>query len=220
MADVITRVDELPAPPAPGLDDAVDDALVGLPAPPRARVRVLGALLVAVSVAASFLAWQLRDDVQFAFSSASPIELGDGRTVDVSQLAPNRMVHIHAAPEMAGAVRYTRPLFPGEHVVFPIAGRVAAPLFIQVDGTQVSPGDFVGRIIPFNGAGGRYARVGRFLSDDLGENVHANTYLIVDGVAPRNMMWAVGLMAFLLALAVTDLLFLARLLRPSERLGR
>jgi hypothetical protein len=155
--------------------------------------------------------------VCFAFSSDTPIELGDGRTVDVSQLAPNRMVHLRAAPEMAGAVRYSRPLFPGEHVVFPIAGRVGEPLFVQVDGAQVTPGEFTGRIIPFSGAGGRYARVGRFLSSELGENVHGGTYLVVDGVSPRNVMWAVGLVAFLLALAVTDLLFLGRLVRPAEK---
>ena len=202
-------------PPAPGLDDAIDDALVGLPAPPRVRVRVLGALLGAISLASAGLTWQLRDDVRFAFTAPTAVELGDARTVDVTEIAPNQLVHVHAAPEMAGAVRYTRPFYPGEHVVFPVAGRSGTPLYIQVDG-DAAPGDFTGRIIPFSGAGGRYARVGSYLQHDLGAAVSANSYLIVTGVTPRTMWWAPALAAFLLALALSDLAFLGRLLRPAD----
>ncbi len=215
-AKTATDLDQIPPPPAPGLADAVDDALAGLPAPPRTRVRVLGALLGAISLTAGALTYQLRDDVRFAFTRPTAVELGDGRTADVSHLAPNQLVHIHAAPQMAGAVQYTRPLYPGEHLVFPVAGRAGDPLYIQVDGNNVEPGEFTGRIIPFSGAGGRYARVGSYLQHDLGASVTANSYVIVTGVSPRSMWWAPALAAFLLALALSDLLFLARLLRPAD----
>ncbi len=205
-----------PPPPAPDLGDAIDEALVGLPAPPRTRVRVLGALLGAISIASAGLAWQLRDDVRFAFTAPHAVELGDARTADLTGLAPNQLVHLRASPEMAGAVRYVRPLYPGEHLVFPVAGRATAPLYIQVDGTTVAPGDFTGRLIPFSGAGGRYARVGSYLQHNLGASVTANSYVIVTNVTPRSLWWAPALAAFLLALALSDLLFLGRLLRPAD----
>lgn len=217
MSDTVSNTDVLPPPPMPGAADTLDEVLVGLPAPPRVRAGVLGALLVAISFTAVFLAWQLWDDVQFAFASAVPMELGDGRTAEVKHLKPNRMVRVRAAPQMAGAVRYHRLFIPGEHVVFPVAGRTGEPLYIQVDGASVTSGEFTGRLIPFGGAGGRYARVGNFLARELGAPVTGGTYLIVDGVTPRSFWWAPLLVSFLLALAVSDLLLLYRLLRPIER---
>jgi hypothetical protein len=100
--------------------------------------------------------------------------------------------------------------------VFPIAGRTGAPLYVQVDGESVEPGDFTGRIIPFSATGGRYARVGSYLQHDLGAPITQNSYVIVTGVTPRTMWWAPALAAFLLALALTDLAFLGRLMRPAE----
>lgn len=215
-AKTASSQDILPSlPPAPGLDDAIDEALVGLSAPPRTRVRVLGALLGAISIASIGLAWQLRDDVRFAFTAPHAVELGDARTAELTGLAPNQLVRLRASPEMAGAVRYVRPLYPGEHLVFPVAGR-ATPLYIQVDGNTVAPGDFTGRIIPFSGAGGRYARVGTYLQHNLGAAVTPNSCVIVTHVTPRSLWWAPALAAFLLALALGDLLFLGRLLRPAD----
>lgn len=216
MSDAITDTDALPPPPAPGTADVIDEALVGLPAPPRVRTRVLGLLLTAISAVSLFLAWQLRDDVRYAFSSSTPVELGDGRTTDVGHLGPNRLVRLTAAPQMAGAVHYTRPLYPGEHTVFPVAGRTGEPIYVQVDGTAVIPGEFTGRLIPFAGAGGRYARVGQFLHRSLNAPVSGNTWLVVHGATPRTLWWAPALASFLLALAVSDILLLVRLFRPIK----
>jgi hypothetical protein len=118
---------------------------------------------------------------------------------------------------MAGAVRYSRPFYPGEHVVFPIAGRSGDAVYVQVDGAAVQPGEFTGRLIQFSGAGGRYARVGSFLQRELNAPVSGATYLLVNGAMPRSAMWAPLLAAFLLALALTDLGLLVRLLRPIDR---
>lgn len=217
MSDAITDTEALPAPPPPGAADALDEALAGLPAPPRVRTRVLGGLLTAISVTSVFLAWQLRDDVKYAFASSTPVELGDGRTADVAHLGPNRLVRVRAAPQMAGAVQYSRLLYPGEYTVFPIAGRTGEPLYVQVDGTAPTAGGFTGRLIQFGGAGGRYRRVGSFLSRELNAPVSNSTYLIVDGATPRSVWWAPLLASFLLALAVSDMLLLYRLLRPLDR---
>lgn len=216
MTNAITHSDVIPSPPAPGTADLIDDALVGLPAPPRARARVLGGLLTAVSVASIFLAWQLRDDVTYAFASNTPVQLGDGRTAEVASLGPNRVVTVHATPQMGGAVRYSRPFYPGQYVVFPVAGRSGEPLYVQVDGASASPGEFTGRLIQFSGAGGRYARVGRYLNHEFNAPVTGASYLIVGGAMPRSSMWAPLLASFLLALAVSDLLLLYRLLRPVK----
>jgi hypothetical protein len=215
MSNVITETDGLPPPPAPGTADAIDEALVGLPAPPRVRTRVLGVLLTAISALSLFLAWQLRDDVRYAFAPSTVIELSDGRTAAVGHLGPNRLVRIHATPQMAGAVRYTRPIFPGEHTVFPVAGRAGDALYVQTDG-DVAQGEFVGRLIPFAGAGGRYARVGHFIRDEFSAAVTGQTWLIVDGATPRTLWWAPVVASFLIALALSDLFLLFRLFRPIK----
>jgi hypothetical protein len=113
MTNAITDRDLIPAPPAPDRADEIDAALVGIPAPPRTRLRVLGGLLVAISAASSFLAWQLRDDVRYAFAPSTAVQLGDGRTAEVAALGPNRLVTVRATPQMADAVRYSRPLTLG-----------------------------------------------------------------------------------------------------------
>lgn len=213
-----TDTDELPfsPPPPPGADDALDDALVGLPAPPRARARVLGALLVGISVASTGLAYQLRDDVQYAFSSSTPVALGDGRTADPASAGLNRLVTVTVAPQMAGAVRYTRPLVPGSaRVVYPAAARDGAPLYVQVDGAPAS-GEITGRLLSFESAGGRYGGVGNYLRTHMDAPVSGRTWLLVAGDTPRGSWWAPPLCALLLAFAITDMLLLARLLRPMS----
>lgn len=214
----LTDDQDIPAPPAPGTEDMIDEALVGLPAPPRARRRVLSALLTGVSVASLALAWQLRDDVQYAMAPSVAADLGDGRVADPGSVGSNRYVSVHATPSMAGAVVYSRPLAPGEQLVFPVAGRDAAsPWYIQVDrhGGPASRGEYTGRLIPFHGGGGRYARVGRYLHDDLGAPVEGSTWLLVDGTTPRSTLWAPVVASLLVALALSDMALLVRLLRPS-----
>jgi len=202
------------APPDPELADAVDAALVGLPAPPKTRVWVLVALLVALSQLSLFLAWQLRDDVRFAFASTEAVELGDARAIDPGVLRPGQLVRVHAAPQMAGAVRYHRLFWPGEFVVFPVAGRSGEAVYVQSASEQIEAGAFTARVVRFGGAGGRYARVGDFLREQVGASVNAQSSLLIAGASPRSFLWAPALAALLLAITVTDLLFLVRLLRP------
>ncbi len=206
-------------PVAPGTEDVIDEVLVGLPAPPRARRRVLTVLLTGISAASVFLAWELRDDVRYAMAPSAAVDLGDGRVADPGAVGANRYVTVQATPSMAGAVAYSRPLAPGgEHVVFPVAGRDGAgPLYIQVDrdGEALSHGEYTGRLIPFSGAGGRYARVGRYLHDELNAPVQGTTWLLVDGAAPGSTAWAPVVASLLVALALSDLALLVRLMRPS-----
>lgn len=219
MSNAATTAHDIPAPPAPGMEDSIDEMLVGLPAPPRARRRVLSALLSGIAVASLFLAWQLKDDALYALSSGAPMALGDGRTATPAEAGLNRYVSVSAAPSMAGAVQYSRWLLPGEHVVFPVAGRSGAPMYVQVSresAEAMTRGEFQGRLIRFGGAGGRYAGVGRYLHDRMGVGVSGDTWLVVDGATPRSVMWAPLIATLLLALALSDVALLARLLRPSK----
>src|SRR5437660_1292270 len=98
MSNAATTVNEIPPPPAPGTADVIDEVLVGLPAPPRARRRVLGGLLAGISAASLFLAFQLRDDVLYALSPSSTVSLDDGRTADPASVGANRYVTLRATP--------------------------------------------------------------------------------------------------------------------------
>lgn len=219
MTNAASTSFEIPAPPEPGTADVIDEMLVGLPAPPRVRRRVLGALLGAVSVVALGLSTQFIDDVAYAFSSTTPVALGDGRTAPVTADLANRYVSVHAAPSLAGAVSYSRWMFPGEHVVFPVAGREGEPLYVQVSAGQreaMERGEFHGRLTRFNAAGGRYANVGRYLHDTLRAPVSGQTWLLVEGDSPRSLFWAPVVTSLLVALALADLALLRSLFRRDD----
>ena len=221
MANVITETSEvLPQAPAT-TEELIDEVLVGLPAPPRTRRRILAVLLTGISVAALFLTFQLRDDLLYALARPTVTSLGDGRTADPALLGANRFVTVRATPSMAGAVVYSRPLYPGEYLVFPVAGREASsPLYVQVSqdsaAQALAQGEFSGRLVRFDAAGGRYARVGRYLHDVLGAPVRSNSWLLVDDTPPRALLWAPVLVSLLLALALSDLFLLGRLFRPIK----
>jgi hypothetical protein len=205
-----------PVPPPSAPDDELDAELAALPAPPATRVRVLGALLGAISLASVGLAYQLRDDVAFALAPAAPVVLGDARTAALSSALVNRVVSLRVTPQMAGAVRYTRPIAPGESLVFPVAGRAGESVYVQVDASAVHAGEVTGRLVPFSGAGGRYARVGRFLRDEMSGRVSGDTFLLVADASPRQYLWAPAVVSLLLALALLDLGLIARLFRRVD----
>ncbi|MBL8600855.1 MAG: hypothetical protein JNK72_02930 [Myxococcales bacterium] len=218
MSQATESVAEILLPPRPGEGDAVDEMLAGIAAPPQTRRWVLTGLLTGVALMSFALAFQLKDDARYAMASGTPRMLGAGRTVDAAALreAGNQYVSLQASPSMAGAVQYSRWLFPGEHLVFPVAGREGEALYVQVSADRaeaMSRGEFAGRLVPFEGAGGRYAPVGRYLHDRLGAPVQGRTWLVVDGAAPRNMMWAPPVVLLLLALGLSDVTVLVSLLR-------
>ncbi len=220
MSNATATTHDIPAPPPPGTADVVDEMLTGLDAPPQARRRVLTVLLSAISIVSLFLAFQFRDDVGYAMASATPTDLGDGITASPTGAEGNHLVTLRARPLMAGAVTYSRVLLPGQHMVFPVAGREGqTPLYVQVSDDHreaLTRGEFQGRLIPFRAAGGRYARVGEFVHDKFDPRVSGTTWLLVDGATPRSVMWAPFVVTLLVALALSDVLLMLRLLRPSK----
>jgi hypothetical protein len=214
MSTTLTHPSAQPPPPAP--DPELDRELAALPAPPQTRVRVLGALLGAISLVSVALAFQLRDDVRFAFSPATPVVLGDATTATISSALANRTVTVRVTPQMAGAVRYTRPLTASDYLVFPVAGRAGEALYVQVDGSAVHAGEVTGRLVPFWGAGGRYRRVAQFLRDEMNGRVTPNTMLLVSNAKPAQYVWAPVLASFLMALALFDLVLIVRLFKRID----
>lgn len=204
-----------PTPPS-GPDAELDRELADLPAPPQTRVRVLGALLGAISLVSVALSYQLRDDVAYAFSPAAPVVLGDATTATLPSTLANRTVTVRVTPQMAGAVRYTRPLTGGHYLVFPVAGRAGEALYVQVDNNEARAGELTGRLVPFGGAGGRYNRVGRFLHDEMSGRVSGNTMLLISDARPSQYLWAPIAASFLMALALFDLVFIARLFKRVQ----
>jgi hypothetical protein len=205
----------VPTPPSPG-DSELDAELAALPAPPQTRVRLLGALLGAISLVSVGLAFQLRDDVAFAFAPAAPVALGDARSAPISSTLVNRVVSLRVTPQMAGAVRYTRPITTGDYVVFPVAGRVGESVYVQVDGSAVHAGEVTGRLVPFSGAGGRYARVGSFLRQEMNSRVTGQTFLLVSDATPSQYLWAPAVVSLLLALALLDLGLIFKLFKRVD----
>jgi hypothetical protein len=177
-------------------------------------------LLSAISVVSLALATQFVDDVRYAMSPATPFDLGAGISASPEAVGANRWVILRGSASMAGAVTYSRPLAPGQHLVFPVAGRdTTTPFYVQVsqdNADALTRGEFQGRLIPFDAAGGRYARVGHFLHDNFNRAVNNQTWLLVDGATPRASMWAPFVVTLLVALALSNALLLTRLLRRVE----
>lgn len=210
---------DLPSPPSWELpEDAIDDVLVGLPAPPRARVRVLAVLLACMAVVSLALAARFRDDLAYAFTGQEALVAGDARTAELRPDLRNHFVEVAGvAPSMAGAVRYTRPLDAETRVVYPVAGRDGAMLFVDAPERDGLTGTFHGRLIRFEDAGGRYARIGRYLAGVMRQPVDGRTYLLVAHRTPDSYLWELVPFVLMLALALTDLTLLARLVPALRR---
>ncbi|HEY0705622.1 MAG TPA: hypothetical protein VGG33_02440 [Polyangia bacterium] len=143
-----------PPAPVPSFDPGpLPDEFAHIPSrPARPPLLALGAALLAL-----FLAVRMRDDVSFALSSRTPIELGDGRALanaGPGQLPLNRLVRITGRPERASAVvldargswRFTQVFrLRGTHGKI-FVRRVADPLPVPLADRDV----FVGRLVGFD----------------------------------------------------------------------
>jgi hypothetical protein len=81
----------------------------------------------------------------------------------------------------------------------------------------VAPNSFVGRLVPFEHAGLRYAAVAD-AATALGSALPGDAWLLIDGESPATTRWAVGLIGLFLAFAtfsVWGIVRLGRAVRPS-----
>lgn len=130
------------------------DEFANVPSP-RARHPILALLGVFLAV---YLVWHVRDDVLYALSSGTPVDLGDARALagkKLDTLPLNRYVRLSGKPDRESAVvldvkgswhfgQFFRLLGTGNRV---FVSRVADPVPVQLAERDV----FVGRLVPVKG---------------------------------------------------------------------
>lgn len=197
--------------------DAVDPELLALPEPPRWRRLATLVLMALVVVAASALAFSLRHDVAYFFSSPETVDLGDVRSIDPARLEPNTHVRIQGTPMVSRAVRYQRVLTGGRYIVFPLAGQ--RTVYVQVEDREDAIGrhEFSGRLVTFGQLGGRMTGVRSYLGEQLDLPVSPESFLLVADESPSSYGWALLLAALCLLFVAVDVFFLLRWFRPLPR---
>jgi hypothetical protein len=208
--------------PFPGVaaPDDVDPELLALPAPPRARAMATAGVMVGVIALSAMLMWSFRGDFGYwlsGLSGGAPVDLGDAQNLE--RVPDNGFVTVRGLPRAASAIRFRRLVRGGTYRVYPMMGQPA--LFVQsfiADGTRVGRrprhGEYTGRLVSFADARGGYDAIRSFFEREMGVDVPADAYLLMDGERPADYAWVVGLYLLLVAFMVTNGILLYRHLRP------
>lgn len=172
-----------------------DPELKELPRSPRtARLLTLSVLTV-TAVASTLMALSLLPEARFALSSGPPRDVGELGVFLPTPSDGNSWVR-GAADVSAQAARYTRPLDGDSYRLAPVRGNEL--LWVQMRVPEglaeehfLPPVSFVGRLLPLEAAGLRYANLKDAVHNAGGDPRGA--WLIVDGEAPMTTRWAIGL---------------------------
>ncbi len=174
-------------------------------------VVMLVTLLISVLVAI-----QMVPEALYAFEEDVPHEVGTLGQLTLDENNANRLVHA-TGPLTGDAVRYERPLSPGEYWLVPAVGRPDLWVEVHVPDTVtaaefVPPQSFVGRLVPLESAGPRYRVLGRAAQIlEMGPTI--DPWILIDGDTPRGSRWAVAVCAMLLLFALFNLWGIFRLTR-------
>ena len=183
--------------------DEVDLDLLALPSPSRTRGLTGAALMVTVMLLSIGLGVMYLGDLRyFALGNRVPRELGAADELSVGTLAENEYVTIDGMPLASRAVRFRRLGHAGIYRVYPIAGQ--ARVFVErftPEGTPTgrakAQGQYTGRMVRMSRAGAAYKSVRRYLEQQMGTPVPADAWLLVDGEAPGDRAWILGLYGML-----------------------
>lgn len=173
------------------------------------------------------MAWALRDDAGFSLRMGPPRELGALTHVQLGPDAANTWVHA-AGPLADQAAEYRRPLDSDRFRLVRAQGNphlwveLRVPAGLEPE-RYVAPNSFVGRLLPFEHAGLRYAAVTQAAAvlggpPDGAASGLENAWLLVDGEAPATTRWAIGLIGLFLVFAtfsVWGIVRLQRAVRPK-----
>lgn len=201
-----------------GEDDAIDPELLDLPDPPkRERSRTI-ATLVFTAFASLAMVVALRGDASYAFSAASPVELGDLGSAAPAAFVENGFVSGSAMLGAAHAIRYERPLVSESFRLMPVVGKPNVWVEVRVPAgaeniRYVPPSQFAGRLVKFDSAGPKHRGLASAVRDATGQKVPEAAWLLVEGEAPTGARWAILLVAMFLGFAVWNLAVTAKLLR-------
>jgi hypothetical protein len=190
--------------------------LRGLPRPRRtSRTLALG-LMALTAVLAAALGWSLRGEVVFALTEREPIELGSFAEAELGPQHEGRLVRAQVQTQKA-ALRFRRPFETTSHRVAAVAAKSPSWIVYAVpaslDGPRFVPPTLVtGRLVRVEDAGPRYR--------GLGTALQAGGWVLLDGDAPTDLAWLIGLEALLGAFVAFTVGGMVAVLRPvRSRVG-
>lgn len=216
--------DDVPEPPEPGVaGDALDPALVALPAPPRARRVAAFSMMLATIVASLALLATLHGDVRYFFSAERAVDLGEATAVNAAALATDSFVRVRGTPMASRTVHFQRMLGGETYALFPLAGQRA--IFVQVRADDLdaerreSRREWSGRLVSFGQLGARMGTVRGYLRDTLDLPVTSETYVLLADEPPGAYAWSLALAALCLAFVLANVAMMVRFFKslPATR---
>lgn len=205
-------------PYAPGLEAADPELLAIAPSMPIARWATFVVMAVTAACAV-ILAFMLRLDVAYVFTSDAPRVLGDVLGVSPDALPRNGYVRLRGVPMVASSVRYTRAVGGGQYVAFALAGQrdvwVQVPIEDGADPEQpFTRSEFDGRLVRMRDLGGRFEAVREYLAGPMHQPVDGDAFVLLADETPSDAIWAIGLVLLVIGFVVVDALLLLRWFRP------
>ncbi len=198
-----------------------DPELEAMPEPRRPGRNLTLATLVITALASLLMANALRSEAQYALVKGPPVALGNLAELSPGGEMENKWVQGEALLGSSRAIRYGRPLESDSYRLAPVAGHER--IWVQVRVPQgmegprfVPPTSFVGRLVPIHQAGLRHSGLSDAIDSAGAGRPATDSWLLVDGEAPRTTRWALGLIALFLGFAGFSGYGLFRLLRRPE----
>jgi hypothetical protein len=212
-------VDTKPLPLDASPDQPTDPEFDRLPQPRRPGKRPTLVVLCVTALSALLLAGALRQEALYSLHSEDAVDVGELAAFKPNPGLANTWIRGAGLLTSTGAIRYSRPLEQDSFRLSPLADNPELWVEIRVpaglEGPHfVPPNSFVGRLVPLHRAGLRHHRLDAVVSRVTGVEIGQHTWLLVDGEAPAETRWALGLVALFLGFAAFNLWGLYRLLRP------
>jgi len=203
---------------------ALDPELLALPAPPRRTRAMAVSLLGVTAVFAVLLMIGLASDVRYAFTAATPDDIGDLVGLDPRAAHGNAFVTARAQLDMGRAVGYARTTESDWFTLAPVVGNERLWVEMRMPSERSlagfrAPSLFVGRLVPVHSAAFRYRGLGR--SSDANGSVMPplaeDAWVLVDGATPTSVRWSAALLLLIAVFAGYSVTTIGRLLRRVRR---
>ena len=196
-----------------------DSELLELPAPRRPFRRLTFVVMAMTFLSSIGLALGLSGDFAYALKSGPPTDVGELAKLRADPELANRWVRGEGALSATDVVLYNRPLDADTHRLARVENHPELWVEVRVpsdaDGERfVAPGSFVGRLVPVERAGVRFGALSSAVEEAGKAPLSENTWLLLDGEAPRTTRWVIGVMLLLAGFAAFNIAGLVRLSRP------
>lgn|GEM_PF-546888 len=208
----------LTAPHSPQLDAAGQDPdLVALPAPPKGERTVTVLMMGLTAIAAGWMSLLLLGEARYALTPKQLTDVADLATLSPTADLDNRYVRATGLLGTTGAIRYGRAAEGDSFRLAPVAGNNKIWVEIRVpegfEGPRfVPPTNFAGRLVRFEKAGIRHARLPESVRAQTEQQVPENAWVLIDGSSPRASRWAVALVVLFIGFFLWNAAAIARVL--------